>query len=622
MAFQAPSPPLSSLADIERFEQAQPFEARCTATSIHAVLAQSAAQHASRTALTLLRDDDPLQVQGTLTYGQLFAGVTQTANLFTALGGPRVGVALMLPNLVETQLALWGAECTGYAVPLNVLLSVDYLVHLVQAADARILVAAGSQISPDLWAKAQAVAARVPGLKLLAVNRGDAPPLPAGALDFNLARAAHSASQLDAPSGSGNDRAAFYHTGGTTGAPKLVAHTHRNQITAAFGAATVLGLQPDDVLAHGLPLFHVAGTIFGSLAQFMAGTHVLMLSSAGLRNPQVIRQFWKIIERHRVTIGGGVPTSIAALLGVPVDADISSLRMNVSGAASIPRAVAQQYEAHTGRLIHQVLGMTECGGIIAIAPAGGQPVADSVGFRIPYTKAEIRRLAADGSVSGICAPNEVGVLVIQGNHVSPGYHNIGEDQTFMGQQTVNSGDLAYADEAGRIYIVGRSKDLIIRSGHNIDPGPLEDALLEHPAVAGAAAVGQPDRHAGELPVCYVVFKPGKSASEEELRAFMEPRLPERPSWPKHYYTVESLPMTGVGKPFKPALRMDAAQRLAARLIGEGIGAGGVAVRCEQDGKAGMRVVVELAGPQWAHRERIGALLEGHLFSVSIVAVTG
>ncbi|HCX15774.1 MAG TPA: acyl-CoA synthetase, partial [Afipia sp.] len=189
------------------------------------------------------------------------------------------------------------------------------------------------------------------------------------------------------------------------------------------------------------------------------------------------------------------------------------------------------------------------------------PVLGSVGVRLPYTQVVVRRLSADGSLGEACAPHEVGVMTVSGPNVTPGYKDQSQNGSALRDGYLDSGDLAYTDEEGRLFIAGRSKDLIIRSGHNIDPVLIEDALQSHPAVALAAAVGQPDKYAGELPVCYVALKPGAQATPDELKAFAEPLIAERPAWPKQVIVIDAIPMTSVGKIFKPQLRTDAVQRL-------------------------------------------------------------
>ncbi len=194
-------------------------------------------------------------------------------------------------------------------------------------------------------------------------------------------------------------------------------------------------------------------------------------------------------------------------------------------------------------------------------------------------------------------------------------HNRG---AFVEPGWVNSGDLGRIDEHGQLWITGRAKDLIIRGGHNIDPAPLEELLYRHPAVALAALVGQPDAYAGELPVAYVQLKPGAAVSATDLIGYLREHTPERAAVPVALHFVAPMPLTAVGKIFKPALRIDAIRRVAEQLL-EGLGAGGesVAVQVEPDAKHGQLVRVSLGGTQGAARERLIAAVHERLGPLTI-----
>ena len=308
----------------------------------------------------------------------------------------------------------------------------------------------------------------------------------------------------------------------------------------------------------------------------------------------MVSGFWRIVERYGVTLAGAVPTSVGAVLEVPVGkSDISSIRAGFCGAASLPLAVGERFRQVTGKNLYEVYGMTEASGIIAVDPPAGPGAVGSVGLRLPYTQVTVRRLNADGALGEICAENEVGVLTLSGPTVSPGYRNEEHNRgVFFPDGTLNSGDLAYTDATGRIHIAGRSKDLIIRSGHNIDPLMIENAMQCHPAVALAAAVGMPDTYAGEVPVCYVSLRPGARATEAELREHAERAIAERPAWPRRIHIVDTIPLTTVGKVYKPQLRCDAAGRLVKQVLGD-LGLEEVQVRVREGGRRGMTVTVLL-----------------------------
>ena len=219
----------------------------------------------------------------------------RAANLFTTLGGARPGVAYMLPSLVETHATLWGAETAGYAVPINFLLQVEHIAALLEASGAKILVALGPHPVLDIWQKALALRERIPGLVLLRVAPPGV-PLEPGVLDFHGALMAQPDDRLVfGEPGRDDDIAAYFHTGGTTGTPKLVAHTHRSQLVAALGGVVLGDMREGDTLTGTLPLFHVGGTIFCALSVFMAGIGLLIMSPGGLRNPAMVQGFWRLV---------------------------------------------------------------------------------------------------------------------------------------------------------------------------------------------------------------------------------------------------------------------------------------------------------------------------------------
>lgn len=609
---------LKTYEDLCRFEQASSFEQRCPARSVFDLFAASAQKVPDRIALTMVRTGLDGEEAQRVTYRELLALIRQAANLFSTIHGRhRPGVAYLLPNMVETYVTLWAAEAVGYAVPVNYFLSPQAIADLIKASGASILVALGPSPHFDIWAKALRVKTALPELKLVAINDCSGPD--STTLDFYGRLQTQPTERLIfGEPGQADELAAYFHTGGTTGAPKLVGHSHRNQIVAAFGGAVMANMREDDVVLNGFPLFHVAGTIFNGLSCSMSGAEIVILSPAGFRNPEMLRRYWRLAERYRATRIGGVPTVIAALCNVEVaSADLSSVRYAACGAASTPRAVAERFESHTGQCLHEVLGMTETAGITCIDPADGERVIGSVGFRLPYTHITIRQLKGDGALGATCAPFEAGVLVVSGPTVSHGYASAGQNKGGLSNGQLNSGDLAYMTPEGRVFIVGRAKDLIIRSGHNIDPLMIEDVMTRHPGVRMAAAVAQPDEYAGELPVCYVVLQDGVQVTEDELRTHAETQLAERPAWPRQFYVVTEIPVTGVGKIFKPALRADAARRLVCEILAREYGIQNATVNVHESEKHGTVVAITLSLQDEEQIPRILGTFANFLFTTRI-----
>ena len=202
--------------------------------------------------------------------------------------------------------------------------------------------------------------------------------------------------------------------------------------------------------------------------------------------------------------------------------------------------------------------MTETASVHTISYPDRPVRLGSVGHAVPYSRVRVVKVDANGNDAGDCAVDEIGVVAMAGPGVLTGYLNaIHNQNAFVAPGWVNSGDLGRLDAEGYLWITGRAKDLIIRGGHNIDPMPIEEALYQHPDVALAAVIGQPDARVGELPLAYVQLKPGVEKSDAlaaALHAWVRERTPERAAIPVQVLLLDAIPLTGVGKVFKPQLR--------------------------------------------------------------------
>jgi fatty-acyl-CoA synthase len=416
--------------------------------------------------------------------------------------------------------------------------------------------------------------------------------------------------------------AAYFHTGGTTGAPKLAQHTHGNQVHTSWAAGLFYDVTERDVAINGFPLFHVAGSFVYGTALFHRGVNIVLPTRTGMRNPEVVRNYWKLVERHRVTSLAAVPTVVAALVNTPVDgADISSIRMLITGGSPLPTELAGEFERKFGIPVRNVLGMTESAGLVCLTPLHAERVPNSVGWRMPFTQVKAVELGADGeSFERDCAAGETGVIVLKGPHVGPGYTDAGRNKgMFRADGWLISGDLGHVDAEGRAYVTGRSKDLIIRGGHNIDPAMIEEVVEKHPAVQMSAAIGEPDSYAGEVPVLYVTLKPGMAASERELLDYLAPRIFERPALPKRVTVIDAMPVTAVGKIYKPTLRLAAIERKIAEALAPL--AGGAAIKVEgidRGGTLSVRLSVSGAADRAALAGEIAAALRDFAVEREIV----
>jgi fatty-acyl-CoA synthase len=565
---------IACVEDLRRVEALAPAQ-YIAHRHVHTALADVARRHAARIALTALAradDDAPRQWR----YAELLDEIRRAARLFQSLSGtaaPRV--ALLMPPLPEAWIALWAAESVGVACPINHALDDAHRAALLAAAGVDIVVTlAPGHGAGDIGTRVRDLQPRLPGVKQV-LSVGGAPA--DGWLDFDAARARHDASPLAVPEVGG--LAALFHTGGTTGLPKLAQHTHANQLHAAWGAAQMYGATEHDVVLNGFPLFHVAGAFVYGLSMLLSGAQIVLPPPAGWRDAAFLARAWRVTRERGVTLMAAVPTVMSALLNAPRAAgDAAGVRLLLTGGSPLPSELAARFEAETGVAVRNILGMTECSGVIAIEPARAPRTPGACGLPLPFT--QVQALDAQGAA---LPPGGTGVLRVRGPHVGPGYTDAARNAGTFEDGWLVTGDIGHVDDAGRVFVTGRAKDLIIRGAHNIDPSLIEEALMQHPAVQVAAAVGEPDEYAGELPVAFVVVRPGSAPTPDELLAFTAQRVAERAACPKRITVLGAMPLTPIGKIYKPALRVQATERvLRERVAAAGL-QGRVQVRCEDRG---------------------------------------
>ena len=345
--------------------------------------------------------------------------------------------------------------------------------------------------------------------------------------------------------------------------PKLAPHTNRMQLSQIASSGFGLGYSEKDCLLAGLPMFHISGSIVVGLVPMLNGITLVIASPQGFRDPLVIGNYWRLVDKYNVTVLGGVPTMLSALLNVPVgDSDISTLRAGLTGGSAAPVEVLKAISEKSGVPMLEGYGMTEVTCFTTMQPQQGEVRFGSVGLRFPFVEVKAADIDESGDITRFSDVDEIGEIIMKGVCVTPGYVQAEYNQkAFTTDGWLRSGDLGRIDADGYIWLTGRAKDLIIRGGHNIDPSIIEEALHEHPGVELAAAVGRPDAYAGEMPVAYVQLKPDTKVTPEELKEFAREHIPERAANPADLTIISEMPLTGVGKIFKPALRHDAAVKV-------------------------------------------------------------
>jgi fatty-acyl-CoA synthase len=561
----------ADLKDIESIPLAQ----RGLPESTYAVLKRAATLWPERTAVTVLPDATRWTEPTCRRFGELLVDVHKTANLLCDLGVRRHdAVAIITPNCDELITATLAAQLAGIAAPINGALSVDHICELVTRAGAKVLIAAAPELDTASWDIAQHLIKIGAVQTVLALGPTGARPPADTTVNYlgRLAQTYDGTAFHGQPPGP-QDIAALFHTGGTTGKPKPAAHTHANEVTDAWMIAANTLLDENSVLFAGLPLFHVNALVVTLLAPLLRGQHATWAGPMGYRDPALYTNFWNIVQQYRIAAMSAVPTVYAVLAQCPIDADIDSLRYGLVGASALPAAVRKDFESHTGVPLVEGYGLTE-GTCASARSFPDHPRPGSVGQRLPYQHIKTVRIDDAGRWHDL-PHGEVGNLAINGPTVFPGYVTARSDDSYvldglgkLNDGWLDTGDLAWVDAEGFVHLTGRAKDLIIRGGHNIDPAVIEDALLAHPDVTGAAAVGRPDVHAGEVPIAYVTVATGGSVTEDELQTWASKQVAERAAAPKSVTIVDALPVTAVGKPYKLGLRADAARTAISEALAE------------------------------------------------------
>ncbi len=560
------------LASVERV----PLSERGLPTSTYELVRRAAELWPDRPAVSVLPSAESFDAPLVRTFAELAADVHRAAAVLAELGVRRGdALAVVSVNCAEMLPLLLAAEAVGIYTPINPGLITEHATELVRRSGASVILASGPELDQHVWAHARAIATNTGARALLAFRptaaAGQPPALEpldgteVAYLDARMARADHSGLPAAPPAAS--DIASYLHTGGTTGTPKLAARTHANEVANAWMMRASDILDQDSVIFAALPLFHTNALVVTVLAPLLKGQHVVWGGPLGYRDAPLFPNFWKIVERYRISSMSGVPTIYAVLSQIPVDADISSLEVPVVGAAPLPIAVRHAFEARTGVSLCEGYGLTEGTCASALSwPGVSRP--ETVGQRLPYQQA--RTVAIDEATGDwtFLPEGEVGRLALRGPNIFAGYLVEGDSGLELRADEkvrdgwLDTGDLASVDADGFIRLAGRAKDLIIRGGHNIDPATIEHALLQHPDVTAVAAVGRPDPHAGEVPVAFVTLVADSAVTPDELVAWAADHVPERAAAPKHVEIIDEIPLTAIGKPYKPELRRHAAEQAA------------------------------------------------------------
>lgn len=461
-----------------------------------------------------------------LTFQELRDSSVAVSAMLAARGlQPGDHLSLVLGNGIQTVRLLLGAMYGGYCVhPVNLLSQPEQMRYVVEHADARVVFAA-----PDWVERVRDLTAAIARpIEIIAVDP-DGTTLPGEG-------AKPQAQPIDpAP----DALALLMYTSGTTGKPKGVMLTQVNLAENALAISREHRLDSNDRVAAVLPLYHINGFAVTMLAPLAHCGSLVMppkFSTAG---------FWDIAIDHGCTWLNVVPTIVSYLLeaAAPARERLARIRFCRSASAALPPEHHRAFEAKFGIDIIETMGLTE-----TVAPAFSNPI-----------EPQLRKIGSVGRASGCdarvvdptgapLADGSVGEILIRGPQVTPGYYK-NSDATasaFLSDHWLRTGDLGYRDADGFFFITGRIKELIIKGGENIAPREIDEALLRHPAILDAAAVGIPDRHYGQDIMACVIVRTGQHCSEQELRDFCSREL-GRYKTPKVIRFVSELPRGPSGK---------------------------------------------------------------------------
>ncbi|WP_028231997.1 AMP-binding protein [Paraburkholderia mimosarum] len=537
--------------------------------TIRALIEARAAQYPDKPFLLAAPDDGAAEHAGadagsaaagaTLTFGALLERCRALESRFRDAGlKPGDVVSVLMGNGIQTATLLLGAMYSGLiAHPLNLLCQASQLAYIVEHSDTR-MIFASAQTSAAL--EAALAALREQGVSrniALVRTEPDAVALPVlpvletAAADVASTVPASSVAELpvlesppmETRSGPNEaDIGLLMYTSGTTGAPKGVLLSHASLHANARNISLEHRLADDDRVLASLPLYHINGLVVTLLAPLWhAGSVVLTPRFSG-------RTFWRDAASYGCTWINVVPTIVAYLLNgdEPRGLDLSALKFCRSASAALPADHHRAFEARFGIGIIETMGMTE-----TAAPVFSNPYDASrrrIGSIGLPSGGEARVVDRDGRE---CGPNECGEIVLRGAQVMRGYYKRSEDtaKAFTADGWLRTGDLGYRDDEGYFYINGRSKELIIKGGENIAPREIDEALLRHPGVLDAAAVGVPDSAYGQEIVAFVVARDAHWLGAPDPQDLREHCLRElgRYKTPKEFRFVDELPRGPSGK---------------------------------------------------------------------------
>ncbi|MDE5415065.1 long-chain-fatty-acid--CoA ligase [Alkalihalobacterium chitinilyticum] len=468
------------------------------------------------------------------TYRELHQKVNQFAHSLSQQGIEKGDtVALLLGNTPEFVVAYYGTICAGATVvPVNPTFTAREIEYILTNSKAKGVIADASLHTP-----LTEVRQKVSSVDFVVYTKPVESELAFESFIDNDVQ------NFNGPVVEENDVAVILYTSGTTGAPKGVMLTHKNLQSNAEAVKDLFEMTAEDRVVTVLPIFHVFCMTVCFNAPILSGSTMILLPKF---SPQeVVETFVK----EQATVFAGVPTMFNFLLQIPTTKEqFSSLRICISGGSSLPVAVLNKFQEHSGIQIQEGYGLSEAAPVTAFNPLRGVCKPGSIGVNIPYVENKVVDPEGEEVPRG-----EVGELIVKGPNVMKGYLGMPEETArSIKDGWLYTGDMATMDEEGYIYIVDRKKDMIIVGGYNVYPREIEEVLYDHADIVEVAVIGVPDESYGESVKAFVVSK-NETLTESDLKNYLADKLVKYKR-PQYIEFLSELPKNTTGKILRKNLR--------------------------------------------------------------------
>lgn len=488
-----------------------------------------------------------------LTYAQFDAIAGKIANSMINKGvQPGDRVAISCPNLPFFPLVYFAIQKAGaVAVPLNVLLKSREIKYHLEDSKAKFYFCFEGTPELPMATEGQTAFNSVSGCEQMIVMTQDQTQQSYNELPTLSAFIQDVEPLTDYVMREADDTCVILYTSGTTGLPKGAELTQNNIVMNAMVGQCIMGCQGSEVHLVTLPLFHTFGQTVHLNAAVLSGSKLVLVPRF---EPNLVLE---LIEKHKVNIFAGVPTMYIGLIHAQRETDVSSLRIAISGGASLPKEVISVFESRFNVPILEGYGLSETSPIACFNHLEGDRIPGSVGQ--PVQGVEVKVIDVEGNP---LPAGEEGEIIVRGHNVMKGYLDRPEaTEAALKNGWFHTGDIGRFDEAGNMFIVDRVKDMIIRGGFNVYPREIEEVFMTHPAVAMVAVLGIPNEQYGEEIKAYVVLKEGEYVEADELKAWGKAQFASF-KYPRFVEIREQLPMSATGKILKRELKAEVEQTTA------------------------------------------------------------